>query len=202
MSQFDKTLPGYRFVEIHYGDTLQRIALRTLGDAARWADIANLNDLVSPYITGDPDEVASGVKLYGTMLMVPASSATEVDQTDPDEVFESDCKLHKGLLTSDSGDFSVVYGRANLRQAIEHRIITDEGELVFHPDYRCLVWRLIGTVNGPTAGLLAADYVRDALLRDYRVKEVLDVTAEVSGDTVTVTAEIQPISGRSISVEV
>jgi phage baseplate assembly protein W len=202
MSQFDRVLPGFRFVETFHGDTLQRIAAREMNDASQWSTLAHLNELVPPYFI-EPDQPATaGLLRYGDMLMVPAASASIGGVTDPDLVFEKDCALTAGLLTSENGDFVVVGGRANLRQALQHRIRTDQGELIFHPEYRCLVHRLIGAMNGPTAGLLAGEYVKAALLRDSRIQEVTQVDVQITGDTISVLAEAVPITGRTITVEV
>lgn len=202
MNQFETVLSGFRFVETYYGDTLQKVAARELDDANRWTDLAHLNGLIPPYFI-EPDQPAqAGLLRYGDMIMVPAATTTANAQTDPDLVFEKDCALVDGELMAADGDFVVVSGRANLRQALKHRIMTDQGELVFHSDYRCLAHRLIGTVNGPTAGLLAAEYVKAALLRDPRVQEVAKVVAEVVGDKIQVQAEVIPIAGRPVTVEV
>lgn len=202
MNRFDRTLGGFRFVEVYHGDTLQRIAARELGDAARWTDLANINELVPPYLVDIGIDASPGVLRYGDMLMVPSAAEVASTQTDPDLVFEIDCALPYGLLESENGDFVIVSGVANLKQALQHRIRTSEGELVFHPDYRCLVHRLIGAINGPTSGLLAAEYVKAALLRDDRVQDVTRVVAEISGDVIKVTADAVPIAGRSVTVEI
>jgi predicted Zn-dependent protease len=44
-----RPLNGFRLVEIKYGDTLQELAARELGDANKWRDIIAINDLLPPY---------------------------------------------------------------------------------------------------------------------------------------------------------
>lgn len=195
-----RRLTASRLVEIHHGDTLQTIAARELGDASKWADLIAINDLVSPYLTGNPEESGLQVKLYGELLRVPAASARVDAATAPDEVFGIDLDLTNGELTARDGDFVVVAGRANLRQAILHRLNTAWGELLFHLNYGCGVHRLKGKVNGPASGLLAARYVKGAMLSDARVDAVPKAVAEVLGDRISVDATINPITGAPANV--
>jgi nucleoid-associated protein YgaU len=54
-------------ITINGGDTLERIALREYGNAARWVDIAVLNNLKYPYIASVRSD---GVKQYGDKLLL------------------------------------------------------------------------------------------------------------------------------------
>lgn len=205
MSEFARELRGYRLADTMRGDTLQAIALRELGDAARWPDLANINQLMPPYLTDDPAAASNRVLLTGSVIVVPASTpvARDAETTSPDDLYKLDLGLVNGDLdVNANGDFLVFNGQANLRQALVHRVITERGELMFHPGYGCLVRTVIGAVNGPTAGVLASQYVRATLRADPRVREVVSVTAEVIGDTINVVANVLPITGRSTKIEV
>jgi phage baseplate assembly protein W len=200
-TEFDKPLSGFRFVELQWGESLQQLALRELGDASRWVDIANLNKLLPPYVTDDPVLASDRVALYGATIKVPAATVQADAALDPALVFERDVRLKNGRLSAVGGDFELVEGRGNLHQAINHRLVTDPGDMLYHPEYGCLVRRLIGAANGPTAGLLAAEYVKAALRSDPRVKEVTRIEATMTGDQISVDAEIRPIHGKTINVE-
>lgn len=195
-----RRLAGSRLVEVRHGDTLQLIAARELGNAAKWADLIAINGLTFPYLTGDPDEAGPTVFLYGSLLLVPATVAAAAD-TDPDAVFGTDILLSNGeIVATAGGDIEVVSGRANLRQAIKHRLGTAWNELLFHLNYGLGVHRLKGTVNGPTAAVLAAEYTRGALLSDRRIASVPNAVAEVNGDRISVSATAVPVTGSHISV--
>lgn len=205
MSEFDRPLIGYRLVDTMYGDTLQKIAARELGNADRWPDLANINNLMPPYITDDAALSSSRVLLSGGTLIVPAQSklSEASDSTDPDKIYQLDMGLSDGELTADeNGDFVVFNGRDNLKQALVHRVDVERGELMWHPEYGSLHRALIGTVNGPTAGTLAAKYVEATLKADPRVQEVTSVEAQVVGDQINVIADVVPIVGRSMKIEV
>lgn len=195
---FDKPLTGYRYVEIHHGDTLRTIAARELGDAARWIDLIAYNNLAPPYVA---EIASSGVLAYGDQIRVPAPTRIISTTTDPDRVFEVDIDLSTGQLEADNGDLALVAGRDNLRQALRHRVETERGELVYHGEYGSFVRRLIGAVNGPTSALLAAEYAKSAVLADPRISSVSQSRADVVGDTINVSVEAQPVTGRPLQVE-
>lgn len=195
-----RTVNGFRFAEIQHGDTLQRIAARELGDASRWPELVGLNDLVAPFVTDDPAAVRVGVILSGQFIRVPASTAVVSAEAAPEEVFGRDLFLNKGRLDVVAGDFAVVGGSANLRQALMHRIVTDRGELMFHREYGSQLRRLLGAVSGPAAGLLAAQYAKAAVVADPRVDAVSKSVATVSGDVMRVDVEVLPVSGKAVDL--
>lgn len=200
MTDFTRPISGFRFVQTRHGDTLRAVALRELGDAKHWAKLGALNGLVPPYLTDNPAEVRAGVLLTGSSIRVPSASAVADAGVVPDEVFLSDCQLERGAFRFAGGDFALVSGRDNLRQALAHRIVTDHGELMFHPRYGANLGRLIGTLSGPVRELVAADYVDEALAAENRVREVSRVTATTQGDRLSVEAEVVPISGVKLNV--
>lgn len=200
MTDFTRDISGFRFVRTEYGDSLQAVAARELGDARQWSTLAWLNNLVPPYLTDDPGLVATGVLIAGSTIRVPSASA-EVDAgVFPDEVFQADCLLHKGALQFEAGDLAIVSGRANLHQAMSNLIVTDRGELVFHGDYGANLHTLIGALSGPVRELVAADYVTDALRDETRVQTVTNVKVTTEGDRLSVAVEVVPISGASINL--
>ena len=200
MSEFERPLPTYRLVQTHHGDTLQSVAHREMGDANRWPELVWINSLRPPYITDDERRVADGVILSGGFLKIPAPQGVWTDDASRGQVYERDAALDDKLLAAENGDLVVVAGADNLRQQLTHRVVTPRGQLVRHPEYGCRAWRLMGGINGPTAGMLAAQYVKATLAADYRVASVEDTTAEVIGDTIRVSAKARAIEGGVIDV--
>lgn len=201
MSEFERERPSFRLVETQRGDDLQAVAAREMGDANRWPELAWLNELSHPYLTDDERRVSASVLLTGSLLRVPAPVGVVTDDADRGQVYERDCLLVGRQLTDNGdGDFAVVAGSDNLTQQLKHRINTPRGQARRHPDYGCLVWRLLGTVNGPLAGALGAQYVKSALLADYRVSSVQSAVADMQGDVVRVTAKAEAIAGGAVDV--
>lgn len=200
MSGIQRPIGGFRFVEVRRSETLQQIAARELGSATRWPEIVGLNGLLPPFVTDDPAAVRPGVVLSGGYVKVPAAASTISAEAQPEEVFGRDAILRLGRLGVEAGDLEVVSGSANLAQALRHAVETERGELIFHADYGCLVRQIVGTVNGPTAAILAAEYVKATVLADSRVDRVSRADAVVAGDAVTVQVEVYPVTGKPIDL--
>jgi len=200
MSEFERELPSYRLAETHHGDDLQSIAAREVGDANRWPELVWINQLAFPYITDDDRIAGPGVLLSGGFIKVPAPAGVYTDDAERGQVYERDVAMNGRRMSWADGDLAVVAGADNLRQQLKHRIDTPRGQARRHPEYGCLVWRLQGTVNGPVAGALGAEYVKSALLADYRVANVDSATAEVYGDSVRITARAVAIEGGAVDL--
>lgn len=201
MSEFERALPTFRLVQTHHGDDLQAVASRELGDANRWPELVWLNELVYPYLTDDPLRVLAGVVLNGSQIRVPAPAGFSEDKEGNDDIYERDCVLRGRLLNADNGDFSIVTGVDNLTQQLRHAINTPRGQQRRHPEYGCLVWRLLGRASGPAAGMLGGEYVKATLEADYRVAGVPRAQAVVKGDTVSVIAEAEAIAGGTVILQ-
>jgi hypothetical protein len=196
----DRVLSGFRIVEILQDDTMQAIAARELNDASRWPDLVNINGLVPPYLTGDSSQAGPTVKLFGQSILVPAATTQVTAVSDPDRLFGVDLDLAGGRLTAVDGDFALVAGVANLKQALTHRIATGLKELLYHLPYGCDVRRVLGSANGPAAALLAGQYVKSALLLDPRVDSVTSTVVDVRGDVIAIVAKVQPVTGAAFDI--
>lgn len=195
-----KTLDSSREIEIRWGDTLQKVSQRELGDASRWIDIANINRLKPPYITGDPLETNDHVFLYGDSLIVPSGGRAISATTDTDEVFGKDIRLTKGKLTAENGDLSFAIGVDNLLQALENRVLTDKGELLYHKQYGSSVRRIIGRKGNSRSGDIASGFIQRAILSDARVGRIKSADISVSGDVMRADVSVETASGKTITL--
>lgn len=193
----ESAAPNVRHAEVHRGDSLQRVALRELGDASRWVELVLLNELRPPYIAAEP---SAGVLGWGDYIKVPAPSSSISADADPIAVFGTDLKLTRGQLTAVDGDIELVSGIPNLSQALALHVTVDKGELAFHPTFGCWVRSLLGDIGGSRSARLAAFYIKSALIEDARVSEVQSCVAEYAGDQIRVTARVVPISGSPVDL--
>lgn len=191
--------PPVRYAKVHHGDDMRRISLREMGDASRWVDLVILNGLRPPYIAEEPE---LGVLTYGDAIMVPVADSAMPADLDAEALFGTDLIVRGKRLDVENGDFAIVSGIANLKQALTHHIIVQKGELGFHPEFGSHVRSIIGQGNGPSAGGLAAFYVKSALLEDQRIQEVPTCEAQVEGDHILVRAVAVPISGEPVELRV
>lgn len=197
-----KSLSGFRLVSTRRGDTLQRVAARELGDAARWYELAEINSLRPPYLTDDEDDVTSKVKLTGEQLLIPAVAPIATADTNPDSVFGVDVQLLPDgrLDVTEDGDLALVGGSANYVQALGNVARTEPGDLLFHPGYGCGIRSMIGSSNSRSKMVLAGALVRRALEADPRTREVRSALVEAEGDVLRVTAEAIAIHERPVRV--
>jgi len=188
---------GWRTVNVNNDDTLQLISSRHLGTAARWTEIAVLNDLKPPYI----DKVASeGVIGFGGRILLPIFQADPLSKDN--DTFLTDIGLDiDGFIVADGVDLTTVSQEDNLKQALSLRTVTSKKSLLFHPDYGSWAYTLIGHVNTESLGVLAAFYTKSALLEDPRAKSVDDIQATVTGEKIYVKAVVSPVYGEAIVFE-
>lgn len=198
---WEKSISGFRRTETRRGDTLQRIALREMGDASRWYDLVTLNDLRPPYLTDDPAAAGPQVLLTGQLLRLPATDAVPAGVVDPVSVFGQDLALPAGRLRATAdGDLLTVTGVANLRQALVHCLETDPGELMFHPTYGCPIRQLIGKGGEATIDQLAAGFVDRSLRADPRIARTHDTSASLDGDTIQIDSTAVTVDGKQVPI--
>ena len=104
-------------------------------------------------------------------------------------------------------DLETVEGLENLVQALTLRLLVDRGELagLAHPRYGSRIRDLIGEPLDRANLELLRRYVRQDLLRDPRVEEVLQVSVtphDARRDGVDVLARVRAVTGQEASLEV
>lgn len=195
-----KPIAGFRQAPTNVGDTVQAIALRELGDASRWYDLVHVNGLVPPYLTDDLSAAGPSVLLAGQQsIKIPAPAPPASGVADATSVFGTDMSLAGGRLAAAAGgDFLTVAGVPNLTQALTNRLATHLGDLTYHPQYGCDVYRLLGQGGTATANLFAAAQVAKAVRADARVARVVDAVAVLRGDGITATATAITVDGKRV----
>ncbi len=190
---------GYREIQVLQTDTLQRIALRELGDASRWPDIAQFNNLHPPYISTDPAYAADPqVVAPGSTILVP-SATSQVSSTNSNDIFGTDLLLNNGELNVANGDLASISGVANVDQALGIRVSVEKEELVNHPEYGCWIRKLIGAGAGPTTAQLATLYVASAINEDDRVQDASSIKTTVTGDRFDISGTAPLNSSQAVS---
>ena len=188
-----------RWSVVQAGDTLRLIALRELGDAMRWPEIADLNELRPPYIVGSLDPAARqrATLIWGDRILLPkGTAATEIERYE--DLYGTDIDLRNGRMTAGAdGDWALVTGGDNLLAALGRRMRTRTGDLLAHPKYGCDAAAILGFKLRPVALLLGAGFVRRAALADPRVERVERVTTEAGGDAALFGVEIRPVGGET-----
>lgn len=201
MTVFTRNTPAFRIAPVHRGDDVQAVAGRELGDANRWPELVWLNELVWPYVTDDPARAGDGVIISGAFIKIPAPVGVPSRAGDTGQVFERDCVLaDKRLQATDGGDIAIVTGSSNLVQQLTHRINTPRSQMRRHPSYGCMLYRILGRVNGEAQNLMATEYARSAILSDYRIKSVPQISVVAAGDAISVNARAMTIEGGHVDI--
>lgn len=196
------------------GDTLQFISQKVYNDASRWTEIAILNGLEYPFIGDTPSPT---VKVVGQTLLISIDTTGDASasdlQSDSDAlIFGTDLALadtSTGVIDTSGGDFSVditgdlqtVSGIDCLKQDIMHRLVTEVGTLLYHPDYGSDFPTAIGKKNDGTWQNKAVIQLTKSILSDPRVVDVsnVSVTQTVGIDGVLISCTIVTISGSTIT---
>lgn len=184
-----------RWAGVQPGDSLRRIALRELGDALRWIELANINQLRPPYISEslNPADRQPATLIWGDRIAIPLGKVTEAVQI-AEDVLGIDAALVQGRLAAHpTGDWLTRQDDANLRQALTHRLKTPPGDLLAHPTYGCDSHALLGLRNRRTLQALLIGFVRRAIAMEPRAARTEQVQTAVRGDVLGLHARVTPV---------
>lgn len=166
------------------GEDLAAFALRVLGERDAWGRIVEANAMPDPFHLADGSPLRSGVTLQvpGLRRVAPFADPDGDGRGD----FGQDLLLEDQDLVWRSDDLALVWGPANLKQALGLRYQTPQGSCRTFPAYG------LAPVVGETqvnAGLLAAHF-RAQTLRDPRVVDVAGLSAVSQGARTSIEAEL------------
>lgn len=165
-------------------DSCYDAAQDIFGDRSRWEDIADLNDMVTPYAF----EV--GVPLEpGDVILVPVPEG--VAQKDG-PLFGTDLRLVNGDLVFEGGDVLTVSGVDNYMQNLDHRLITKRGQNKAYPAFG-----LMASIQEKNIATLPAMFASDLNLqvqRDPRVSRITFFDLKDRGTTYEVRLEVELVT--------
>jgi hypothetical protein len=176
------------------GTSLERLALERLGDASRWPELVELNQLKAPYVTQDLSDTRENLIKPGDKILIPqpivfgfgstpTNRETFINEglTEVERNLGIDLKLNENndLEFTNKNDINLVLGAENAAQAILLKLAIEKGEILDHPDLG--VGLQIGKKT-PVLTEVQADII-NTLTQDPRFEEVQDLTIRQDGGT-------------------
>ena len=165
---------------LRVGELLMDFAARTLGNFELWQQVAQVNNLVPPYVAAT---AGYGIAAWGASLILPtqgvSTTAAGAAPSYPINFLGTDIYTGpiNGTMPPWMGDYQLITGYSNLRWALGRRLQTTLGTLIYHLLYGSRIPPEVGAIqDSSTAGNIAA-YGQGALLSDPRVQSVPQATA-------------------------
>jgi nucleoid-associated protein YgaU len=171
-------------------DTMQSLALRTYGDAARWGEIVVFNGLRDAYTLGNGRPLRAGDLLYIPVARTEADRGQAQQKAEP---YGVDLAIENGDIPLQGNDLRLSRGVSNLEQAIRHRLITEQGEAWILPRYGLPV--RVGSGMNSRAVAYAAAHTREQLLADPRIRAITGLEVREEGGALFVSVSVQPLAG-------
>lgn len=204
------------------GEDIRDLAERLLGDRSRWRILATLNRLRSPFTApvGSPGVLAPGdTILFPSDTTTSRSGATVGTQkpttnetlgnpqanTPAQLSYGRDLRLRSefvgaeeltDLAVNQRGDIASIAGVPNVVQAVRIKFITQRGELPAHPRFGAKF--SIGRKATPSSFNELRINTINTLISDRRVENISELSFNVIGDALTVTAGIVLINSQDI----
>ena len=208
---------GYREVQLTQGDTLESLAMRHLRDAGRWREIAMINRLRPPYISGRariPGTKAVGdpilIPIVSSMSPVPSASlgSSSLSESQIEALYGIDLKLRQ--LGTGRWDWIVDYAHGsidlqlvskldNLIQGLETRLRTERWTDLCFPSVGLPV--LVGDKSFGATWMEARAAFQGQVLSDPRIRDVRNISFKVDLDVLEVIIYARPVgsdTGRTI----
>lgn len=198
------------------GETLQDVAEKTLGNPAAWITIAAYNGFADAYTTpegaplqaGDVVLVPGGSlggagvpsllagDLYGTDLALDMDTG-DLLLSEASGVYQDAAGAYSALAET-ADDLRTVSGAENLKQAVLLRMLTPRGSVRSLRDYG-LLSSPGSTISAAQVAQVAAD-VREQMLQDPRIADVVDIAVIDDGDGLGIDMTIVPVASAAIGL--
>ncbi len=168
-------------------ETLQDIALKTLGDSALWDYIAQINGLSS-----NSSVVGGMLIVLPSIASVDSANLNIVRRDVQDDPLGIDIYINENGNMSVESDIRTVEGKANVIQALNNRISTPLGHNIKDVAYG------LSSNIGKAGDILARKYIRmsviAALLSEPRVRSVETVDVQPTADVIQVAYSVSLVS--------
>jgi len=182
--KINASVSGARKVQVLAGDTLEKIAVRELGNVSRWLDIAILNgridnnDLLSLTELLIPADPAVGGSVQGQL-------ATTNFKTQEDRLYGVDLATvvsanGKISVAFANNDLATVSGKKNVLQILQHMDRIAQGTLPEDPTWG--IRAVVGSSQARQGAASVAWSLRETAQSDSRIKEAF-VEVVVDGNT-------------------
>lgn len=197
-----QSLPSVKQIVMPHDVDLEQIALDELGDATRWLEIAELNDLYAPYVVQDLSSELSNVVKPGETILIPQDNIFGLSQTprakeiastigfnEVERSLGTDLKVTKNfdLALANNGDLEVVSGTENMSQAVVLKLQYIKGEIKKHPQLG------LGIEIG--GKFLSLEDIRDQLIatmnQDSRIESISKVSLLREGPALYMRFEVK-----------
>lgn len=189
------------------GQTVVDLAAKYLGDALKWPDIVQLNNLKPPFTTDDINSTLEGVLKPGDTLLIPLNTAPGTSRNDVLQRLPINSNLNaiernlgidlmlnsNGDLAVANNDFRLVAGVQNALQALGLKFKTTPGELRYHPGYGFPLE--VGQKNTDITPTDVYDAVSSCILSDDRFVDIKNLQINFNNGIISVISKVVPKGG-------
>lgn len=181
---------------------LERLAQKYLNDSNRWVEIAELNDLKTPFVIQDMSDTTKNVIHPGQTILIPTNPRAGFSKlpvgkeitsgptlTELEKSLGTDLKLTDNfdLALGNNGDLQIVRGAENVAQAVILKLAYEKGELMRAPNIGV---GLKPGVKFPDLGEVRENLVR-SLTQDPRIDKVENIRLERDNSALTLSFELK-----------
>jgi hypothetical protein len=200
---------------IQSGDNLKGLAKKLMGSADKWKTLAVINHLRAPFISavGGPDLLSPGdFILYPSdseQLSANKNGSNPSDRETADDtsgafsaleqaygrdirltsILEGETEYSDLKVDEQSGDFSTIAGVPNVKQGLNIKFATEQGELTSHAEFGAQfpIGHKITTRSFNTFRIQA----QSTILSDPRVSTIKSLDFKSAGDILVINASVQ-----------
>jgi hypothetical protein len=183
---------NYVLYYLQEGENLYRVAAKVLGDANRWHEIKDFNNWSDARRNARGQLPQEGESIRIKIEELPSTTGFEENG----DINLTDIAMPYNDLKFDvsTGDFELVAGPDNLKQAIKNKLLISAGDLQGFDDFGLPQLRV-----NPEDTKLASAVIRESLVKDPRVLDVPQINLDLDGDTLYMEVIIQPVQGDNFT---